>query len=171
MVTTILANNTRISANASGGDLRPKKSNDHRTFNASWVPNATNAPILVLRLVSGKRVVALQTRNNDTPITIYSVVQTGPKIQSGGVSDGFSSVRYHVEIDSEVKMDAMEPASRGTPTEITIRSISFLDRIGNFEKDFSLPTCRAVCLGILEYHIYFSSPTNNSFHRQYKQPD
>ena len=35
MVTTILINNITISANASCGDLRPKKMNDHSTFKIS----------------------------------------------------------------------------------------------------------------------------------------
>ena len=72
IVTTILINNITISANASCGDLRPKKMNDHSTFKISWEPNAMKADILLPRLAVGKiavLVVALQTRNNDIPIS------------------------------------------------------------------------------------------------------
>ena len=70
MVTTILINNITISANASCGDLRPKKMNDHSTFKISWEPNAMNAAIFLLRLAVGKVavLVALQIRNKDIPI-------------------------------------------------------------------------------------------------------
>ena len=70
MVTTILINNIIISTKASCGDLRPKKMNDHSTFKISWEPNAMNAAIFLMRLSLRKvaLLVALQIRNNDTPI-------------------------------------------------------------------------------------------------------
>jgi hypothetical protein len=44
---------------------------------------------------------------------IYSVVQTGPKTQFGGVKAGLLSVAYHVGIDDMVYNDPIVPARNG----------------------------------------------------------
>ena len=87
-----------------------------------------NAAIFLLRLAVGKVavLVALQIRNKDIPIRTYSVVHTGPKSQFGGENDGFSIVWYHVETDSEVKMEPITPAIKGAAIEIPKRRLSLL---------------------------------------------
>jgi hypothetical protein len=53
------------------------------------------------------------------------VVHTGPKSEFGGEKDGFSIVWYHVETDSEVKMEPITPAIRGIAIETPRRRLSF----------------------------------------------
>jgi hypothetical protein len=67
------------------------------------------------------------------------VVHTGPKTQFGGENDGFSIVWYHVETDSEVKMEPITPAIRGTAIEIPRRRLSFLEDTGGCVFKKSLP--------------------------------
>lgn len=52
---------------------------------------------------------------------MYSVVHTGPKIQFGGLNDGFMSVLYHVGMDENVNKDPMSPADK----QVTIESNNF----------------------------------------------
>lgn len=52
----------------------------------------------------------LQIRYSETPISAYSIVQTGPKTKLGGEKNGFSKVAYHVGIAGKVKKDPRIPA-------------------------------------------------------------
>jgi hypothetical protein len=64
---------------------------------------------------------------------IYSVVQTGPKTQFGGVKAGLLSVAYHVRIDDIVYNDPIAPARSGrarqrikrAPERSRVRSIVY----------------------------------------------
>lgn len=68
--------------------------------------------------------ICLHTRKSEIPIRIYSVVQTGPKTQFGGVTDGFTRDGYQSAIDCEVRTDPTSPAANGMTTETTRRGIS-----------------------------------------------
>ena len=62
-----------------------------------------------------------QTKNKAIPIKANKIVQTGPKIQLGGLKDGLTIVLYQVAIDGEVKIEPITPAA----SQITILKISF----------------------------------------------
>jgi hypothetical protein len=44
-------------------------------------------------------------------MSVYNVIQTGPKIQFGGANEGFLRLLYQVEIDENVKNDPIKPAN------------------------------------------------------------
>ena len=68
------------------------------------------------------------------------MVHTGPKSQFGGEKDGFSIVWYHVETDSEVKMEPITPAIKGAAIEIARRRLFLLlDTWSVFKKVFPSP--------------------------------
>jgi len=50
------------------------------------------------------------TRYREIPIRIYKRVQTGAKIQDGGLNAGFMSVEYHEPGPVVVKSDPSKPA-------------------------------------------------------------
>jgi hypothetical protein len=59
------------------------------------------------------------------PINKYNVTQTGPNIQLGGLSAGFSSVAYQFETEEVVKNDPTTPASSEIVTVVTSFQILF----------------------------------------------
>ena len=67
-----------------------------------------------------------QMRNSEIPIRMYRVVQTGPKIQLGGLNEGLFNVSYHPATACEVNIPAMLPNATGNKTEMI--SLKNLDR-------------------------------------------
>ena len=61
-------------------------------------------------------------KNNETAIKKYSVVQTGPKTQGGGLNGAFCKVAYQVEIAGRVKIVPKKP----TPSQIIISANNFI---------------------------------------------
>jgi hypothetical protein len=59
------------------------------------------------------------------PIRIYNIVQTGAKIQFGGLKNGLIKVEYHPWMDGKVKNEPMPPAARQTRTKRAAIPISF----------------------------------------------
>ena len=56
------------------------------------------------------------------PIKRYKIIQTGPKIQFGGLKDGLFKEAYHVAIEGVVNIEPIAPARRQT----TIEMINFI---------------------------------------------
>ena len=96
-------------------DFNPKKTTDHRAFNASCV-----AKIYRAVLFSFFSKPFPQTRYREIPISMYRVSHTGPKSQFGGAKLGFTNVAYQDGIDCTVKIEPITPAS----WQITIAAIS-----------------------------------------------
>lgn len=57
---------------------------------------------------------SFQIKNNEIPIKMYSIVQTGPKIQFGGLNEGLFKVAYHSGTDCAVNIPAILPRPKGT---------------------------------------------------------
>jgi hypothetical protein len=74
-----------------------------------------------------------QTSQAAPPIRMKSVVQTGPKIQSGGFQDGFSIVRYQPSISGVV---AMAPRA-APPRQIAMNTTRPIQRVRS-DNSFSL---------------------------------
>ena len=64
---------------------------------------------------------SFQIRNNDSPIIKYKIIQTGPKILSGGLNSGLLIVVYHPDTDLLVNNAPIIPGS----WHITMLNISF----------------------------------------------
>jgi len=58
-----------------------------------------------------------QIINIEIPIKMYKVVHTGPKIQLGGLNDGWFNDAYHPGIAFEVKNPAIAPTASGGKTD------------------------------------------------------
>jgi len=89
------------------GDCIPKKMNDHSTFITSCTKNTISATLTPLSADP-----FLQTRKADTPIRIYSAVQTGANSQFGGEKLGLARVAYQVGMALLVNMEPIAPAAR-----------------------------------------------------------
>jgi len=85
---------------------------DHSEFKMSWTAKAQSANLVLLSLIP-----LSQTMNAAIPINMNSVVQTGAKIQFGGLNAGLRSPAYHVGIDGVVAADPINPADRQTRIE------------------------------------------------------
>lgn len=59
-----------------------------------------------------------QTKYKAMPIKMYSVVQTGAKIQLGGLNDGLFATAYQPLTPDDVKIPATLPTSNGIKTAI-----------------------------------------------------
>jgi hypothetical protein len=57
------------------------------------------------------------TKKRDIPIKTYSIDQTGPKIQSGGVKFGLSKYTYQPAIEGKVNSAPIVPTSWGRRIE------------------------------------------------------
>lgn len=68
-----------------------------------------------------------QTKNRAMPIKRKSIVQTGPKIQFGGLKEGLCKVAYQVGMDELVKTVPKIPAS----SDIAMATTN-LKKFGNF---------------------------------------
>ena len=61
---------------------------------------------------------SVHTIYKEIPIRIYSVVQTGPNNQFGGLKEGWFKVAYQLGIARAVKIPAMAPIASGNAREI-----------------------------------------------------
>jgi hypothetical protein len=61
-----------------------------------------------------------------TPIITYNEVQTGAKIQLGGLKLGFTKVGYQVVIEARVTIPERYPTAKQIITTIAIREILFI---------------------------------------------
>ena len=124
------------SKKASPGWCKPKKIKDQRTFRTSWIQKIAmifaffQSPLQNL-FVQGFQVFPslvnkafltcqffFQTMNNDMPMRIKSIVQTGPKTHEGGFKAGLVKVEYQEAIAGIVKSDPIHPAICGIISEI-----------------------------------------------------
>jgi hypothetical protein len=121
MVKRIKIHRITISTNAKRGDFKPKNRIDQSTLNISWAAKISKAIF-----TCGLSKPLLQTRNNDMPIRRKRMVQTGPKIQLGGLKTGLLMVRYHVLTELKVKKEPIIPASWQIATEMISKSILFI---------------------------------------------
>jgi len=96
-------------------EWEPKKTMDQRRFRNNCRKKSWTA-LIELPLMA-----CLTTRKRDIPIRTYSVDQTGPNSQSGGVKLGFSKSIYQLAIDGNVKSAPTVPTSWGRRIE-NIRS-------------------------------------------------
>ena len=104
-----------MSTRAPNGDLSLKNINDHAKFNANCAKNTITVAL-------AKDLVCCHTRYKDTPIKMYSNVQTGPKSQLGGLNPGFAKLAYHVGMACEVNTPATTPTAKHNPIEIISRT-------------------------------------------------
>ena len=98
-----------------------KNINDHKTFKArlmaKTMKNALRFPSFFLLL--------FQIKNKLMPMSTKSVVQTGAKIQFGGLNEGLLSVAYQVAILGVVNKVPMLPTTRTITMEImNLRALS-----------------------------------------------
>ena len=82
-------------------------------FSASCTANSVSG------VAAATKPAGLQTSQAATPIKMKSVVQTGPKIQSGGFHVGFSIVRYQLSISGVVAIAPSPPALRQIAMKMT----------------------------------------------------
>ncbi len=104
-----------VSMSPARGERRPKKAADQRILRMSWIAKTKRA---VFTLGSWKPL--FHTRNNEIPIIMTRVVQTGKNTQFGGAMNGFIYLAYQVEIAGAVKKEPKAPAVR----QITILVIN-----------------------------------------------
>lgn len=100
-----VSQSVRISTNAIPIQWQWKKRMLQPKFNASWAANSRKAAFLGAE--SGR----LQTSHAAIAISVYSTVQTGPKIQFGGLKLGLASPAYQPGIAGAVKT-VETPATR-----------------------------------------------------------
>ena len=95
-----------ISMKAHNGDLSPKKRIDQKVFKTSCTAKKRRA---IFTFWSFR--LFCQTRKRDIPISKNRVIQTGEKIELGGVKAGLVRVLYHVGIAGVVNREPMNPAN------------------------------------------------------------
>ena len=83
-----------ISIPASIGFFNPKNKKDHNELKANWITKKIRAAFTSSCFDS----ISFQTKAAAQPIIINSKLQTGAKIQFGGLKLGFISDGYHVSI-------------------------------------------------------------------------
>ena len=110
----------KITIKAQKGFLNPKKTMLHAPLSSNWNPKWYSA-VFTQRWCSP----LAHTSPAAIPIKIYKIVQTGAKIQFGGLKLGFSKVRYQSFTELCVAKLDKKPMVRQTQTAILI-CISFL---------------------------------------------
>ena len=106
MVAAIAIHNKTISITAKNGFWSPKKSTDHTMFKNNCTPNAKTAVLFSFFVIPRS-----QMRKSEIPIRINKVVQTGAKIQFGGLNAGLLIPAYHVLMEGAVKREPNSPAA------------------------------------------------------------
>lgn len=99
-----------ISMNANKGCFMPKNMIDQKMFRISWTANQVIASLFFLKPL-------IQTRYKAIPINTYNKVQTGPKIQLGGLKNGLFNDAYQPGIEGDVNKDPISAAARQIATE------------------------------------------------------
>lgn len=134
----------KSSKNAAPGDFNPKKMADHKTFRISWTAKTaitfcfchepdqkrSETEFQILRLAGIKAFLTTycldQTKYKEIPIRKNKIIQTGPKIQFGGLNDGFARSLYQVSIAGAVKTEPIAPASSQIAMLIISLAIFFI---------------------------------------------
>ena len=106
IVSSMNIHSMMMTISPASGDLRPKKATDHSMFNASWMPNKVS-PVRTF----GVSIPMRQTMKSDIPMSMNSMIHTGPNSQLGGVNEGFLSEAYQLGMAAVVKTDPIIPAS------------------------------------------------------------
>src|SRR3989344_4128654 len=112
IVTTMAAHKSTITANALPTDWAPKNIGDQIAFKTSWATKSQIALPFSLESL-------FHTNHSAIPISRYKIVQTGPNIQAGGLSAGFTIPAYQVGMDGTVNSEPATPASPETAMAIT----------------------------------------------------
>jgi len=94
-----------ISISADNGDCNPKNNIDHRELSANCTPKRVTAIFATLELRP-----LFHIMYNEIPISRYSVIQTGEKIQLGGLKDGLFNATYQTDAEEIVNKDPINPA-------------------------------------------------------------
>jgi hypothetical protein len=92
-----------ILINANNGICIPKNMTGHKKFKNSCRENKTNKEFFCFFNFFCK------IKNNETPIKKYSVIQTGAKIQLGGLKKSLCKATYQVVIEGIVKIVPKKP--------------------------------------------------------------
>src|SRR4030042_1963261 len=129
MVYTIANQSIKISKKARPGSFNPKKIIDHTIFKATCKLKTKTAfssfhepknSLVDQRfhdfcfLFSAGTLTAQffdHTRYKETPIKRYKRIQTGAKIQFGGLNEGFSKKAYQLPMAGVVKKEPIKPAA------------------------------------------------------------
>lgn len=113
IVIRIKPQSIRISIKPSKGERRPKNRIDQIKFKKSCKAKSLRAFFTFSFFTP-----FCHTRKADNPISIYSIVQTGPKTKLGGENGGLFKVLYQEGMAFMVKGVARIPANSQTITKI-----------------------------------------------------
>lgn len=116
MVSKMTNHNNIISIKAKNGFFMPKNSNDHNAFSNNWKTNNQ----IAFFVMAFSLVCFDQTIPKEIPIMMYNIVQTGAKIQFGGLKKGLFNVGYQFKMLSRVGILDRNPIKRQITTDITI---------------------------------------------------
>ena len=133
---TIEIHNKIITTSPPEIDCIPKKTIDQSKLRISWTINRVKAGF-----TKALPVPSFHTRNNEIPIIMYNVVQTGANNQFGGLNSGLFNVAYQPGIASAVKTEPINPAARQTAmliTNLRILDIMLVDSKASFENQFAI---------------------------------
>lgn len=112
MVARIAAQNISTSMNPPLMFFLKKNSQDHVTFNTSWIANMDIG-------MKADDPSESQTSHTDIAMRMYSIDQTGPKAQSGGFQEGFLSPRYQLWMLRVVNIPPIPAAAKQTANDIS----------------------------------------------------
>ena len=107
IVRPIAIQSKKISIKAIIGIFRPKKITDHRALRMSC-----NKYKIKAILTAGLSKPFCQTIKADKAMSRYSIVQTGPNSQSGGVNKGLLSVAYQSATAALVNIEPIKAAEK-----------------------------------------------------------
>lgn len=114
----MLPHKSTIVKSASPGFCAPKKTIDHKKFKNNCTKNTFIAFVCFFDFLT------FQTKNKENAISAYKSVQTGPKIQFGGLNGGLLRVAYQVGIASLVAI--LPPAAAAKTTAKLISNFQVL---------------------------------------------
>ena len=109
--------------NAKRGSFSPKKNIDPKMLRLNWAAKINKATF-----TPGASKPFCHTKNKAMPINRKRIVQTGPKIQLGGLKEGLVIVVYQVFTELIVKKEPIIPASWHITTEIMNMIILFIPK-------------------------------------------
>ena len=104
MVIKIATQRKIISTKAAAGDLKPKKKTDQRMLRNNCTPNQTKGTLFFLAPFT-------HIKYKEIPIKTNKVIQTGEKIQLGGLKAGLLRLTYQVDTQEVVKKEPITPAN------------------------------------------------------------
>ena len=120
MFSAIITINGNIITIPSQALFNPKKNIDQKELRIICIPKNTNPSFLYFvcsfDFFFGCSV--FHAKKSEIPIKIYSIVQTIPMKDPGGVKGGFDKLSYQELRLGVVKIEPIKPASRGKANEI-----------------------------------------------------